>query len=220
MTENKRTNAFLILIMAAAFIGAAVISGFVCAADSAPLPIDVSVRDFFISLRSDVPNAVISAFTHCGDTVTIVGLCLLLLILPSRKTYGLPVTLSALGGLAIYKPMKHLFLRARPDKALHLVEQGGYSFPSGHSVSSVIVYGLLLYLIRKHCKNPVLKNVLTVICALLMVFIGPSRLYVSVHWATDVSCGMLIGLGVLMAAILILRKKDSAGSRKRCGDRI
>ena len=102
--------------------------------------------------------------------------------------------------------MKHLFLRARPDEAIHLVEQGGYSFPSGHSVSSVIVYGLLLYLIRTHCKNEKLKTALSAVCTCLMLLIGPSRLYVGVHWATDVLCGMLIGAAILAIAISILER--------------
>ena len=51
-----------------------------------------------------------------------------------------------------------------------------------------------------------LKNILSVICTILMLLIGPSRLYVSVHWATDVLCGMFIGLAVLAISILILER--------------
>lgn len=203
---NKKSNFIMIGVAVAAIICAGIISYNVYANGSQPLPIDIAVRDWFISLRNDFLNIIISALTHLSDPITIISLCIFLLILPNRKTYGLPVSLAAISGLAIYKPMKHLFLRARPDVSLHLVEQGGYSFPSGHSVSSVIVFGLLLYLIRRHCKNKTLKNILSVICTILMLLIGPSRLYVSVHWATDVLCGMFIGLAVLTIAILILER--------------
>ena len=171
---NKKSDFIMIGVAAAAIICAGIISYNVYANNSQPLPIDITVRDWFISLRNDFLNIIISALTHLSDTITIVSLCAFLLILPNRKTYGLPVSLAAISGLAIYKPMKHLFLRARPDVSLHLVEQGGYSFPSGHSVSSVIVFGLLLYLIRRHCKNKILKNILSVICTILMLLIGPS----------------------------------------------
>lgn len=171
-----------------------------------PAPWDLSVQEAFFSLRSAVLDPIVIVLTHCGDTVTIIALCAVLLLLPNRLKYGVPVSASALAGLCIYKPMKHIFLRARPDQALHLVEQGGYSFPSGHSVTSVIVYGLLIYLIRKHCKNEKLKNILTAICLFLALVIGPSRIYVGVHWPTDVLCGWLIGGGVLLLAITFLER--------------
>lgn len=171
-----------------------------------PTPIDLAVLEFMVSIRNDFLNAVVAAITHCGDTVTIVALCTILVILPTRKKYGFPLTLAALTGLAIYKPMKHIFLRARPDVMYHIVEQGGYSFPSGHTTSSIIVYGLLLYLIRKHCKNEKLKNILSVVCILLACLIPPSRLYVGVHWATDVLCGIFIAFGVVTLAIAILER--------------
>lgn len=170
----------------------------------APLPIDLSVQEAFLSLRGGISDVIAVFITHLGDTETIVILCIVLLLDKRRKQYGIPVTIAALSGLAIYKPMKHIFLRARPDEVLHMVEQGGYSFPSGHSVSALIVYGLLAYLIRKHCKNPVLKNVLSVICGVLSITIGLSRIYIGVHWPTDVFAGLAIGGVVLMMAMIII----------------
>lgn len=178
----------------------------VSAYNMGPTPIDLAVLEFMVSIRNDFLNLVVAAITHCGDTITIVSLCAILVILPTRKKYGFPLTLAALTGLAIYKPMKHIFLRARPDVMYHIVEQGGYSFPSGHTTSSIIVYGLLLYLIRKHCKNETLKNILSGVCVFLACLIPPSRLYVGVHWATDVLCGIFIAFGVVTLVIAILER--------------
>lgn len=171
-----------------------------------PLPLDLAVQKAFFSLRGPLLNPLVIAVTHLSDTVTIVAFCAILLILPNRKKYGLPVSLASLGGLAFYKPMKHIFLRARPDAALHLVKQGGFSFPSGHSVTSVIFYGLSIYLLNKHCKNDKLRRILTVICGFLALTIGPSRIYVGVHWPTDVLAGWCIGGAVLMVSICILER--------------
>lgn len=171
-----------------------------------PLPLDLAVQKAFFSLRGPLLNPLVIAVTHLSDTVTIVAFCAILLILPNRKKYGLPVSLASLGGLAFYKPMKHIFLRARPDAALHLVKQGGFSFPSGHSVTSVIFYGLSIYLLNKHCKNDKLRRILTVICGFLALTIGPSRIYVGVHWPTDVFAGGCIGGAVLMVSICILER--------------
>ena len=97
--------------------------------ETMPTPADLIIQNFFFSLRGPVQNVIVCALTHLSDTMTIVLFCLILLLLPNRKTYGLPVSLACLGGVAVYKPMKHLVLRARPDEVFHLVTQGGYSFP-------------------------------------------------------------------------------------------
>ena len=194
--------AAVILLAAAGYITYEVAAVY----ETLPLPLDKAVQNFFFSLRGPVQDVIISSITHLSDTVTIIAFCIVLLILSNRKTYGLPVSLACLGGVAIYKPLKHFVLRARPDASLHLVTQGGYSFPSGHSVTSIVFYGLMLYLIQKHCKNEKLKTVLSWICGILAVVIGPSRIYVGVHWPTDVLAGWCLGGGILIIAILILEK--------------
>lgn len=209
MKNTKNASILKLSVAVVLLAGAAVIACLLKTwYDMGPSPFDLSIQEAFFSLRNEPLSFLIKALTHCGDTITIIALCALLLILPNRLKYGLPVSLAALGGVAIYKPMKHLFLRARPDVSLHLVEQGGYSFPSGHSVTSVVVYGLLIYLVRKHCKNDKLKNGLTVLFTVFAVGIGPSRIYVGVHWPTDVLCGWLIGGAVLLIAITILERID------------
>ena len=205
--NNRRViaiGAIIILLATAGFISYEVAVVY----NTQPLPFDKAVQNFFFSLRGPVQNVIVSTLTHMSDTVTIIGLCLVLLLLPNRKTYGLPVSAACLGGLAIFKPMKHLVLRARPDVSLRLIEESGYSFPSGHSVTSVIFYGLLLYLIQKNCKNEKIKAALSWICGILAVTIGPSRIYVGVHWPTDVLAGWCIGGSVLLVAILILSYKS------------
>lgn len=177
--------------------------------DTEPLPLDLSIQKAFFALRGQLLNAMVVVITHLSDTVTIVAFCAVLLVLPNRKQYGIPLSLAALGGVAVYKPMKHIFLRARPDAALHLVEQGGYSFPSGHSVTSVVFYGLLIYLLARHCKNEKLRKILIPVCGFLALVIGPSRVYVGVHWPTDVLAGWCIGGAVLLVAICILERIES-----------
>jgi undecaprenyl-diphosphatase len=211
MNKNYKNNKSTLLVIFAALM-------FVCAGlltyilkikyNMEPTSFDLSVQEFFFSHRNSFLNKVVSLLTRCGDTITIIALCIILLMLKNRRTYGIPVTIAALVGVAIYKPMKHLFLRARPDVALHIITQGGYSFPSGHATSSIIVYGLLFYLIQKNCRHKALKVVLSTICGFLAIFIGLSRIYVGVHWPTDVIGGWLIGGGVLLLSIAVLEKRS------------
>ena len=176
---------------------------------------DLTVQQWFLGIRTDFLNPLVTILTHTTDTITIVILCALLILspVPGRLKYGVPVTLTALGDMAVYKTMKHIFLRQRPDVMYHIVEQGGYSFPSGHSATSVAVYGLLFYLIRKHCKNPLAKNILSGVCLFLAITVGPSRLYVGVHWFTDVLAGWCIGGIAALTAILILEKLEERNER-------
>ena len=191
-----------VLVLMAAFITYQVGAVY----DTEPLPLDLAVQKAFFSLRSQILNPIVILITHLSDTVTIIAFCAILLVMPNRKQYGVPLSLAALGVLAFYKPMKHIFLRARPDTALHLVTQGGYSFPSGHSVTSAIFYGLLIYLLNRHCKNEKLKKILGAVCGFLALAIGPSRIYVGVHWPTDVLAGWCIGGAVLLVSICILER--------------
>ena len=173
-----------------------------------PLPADIAIQDFFFDLRNSSLNILVKAITHLSDPAAIIILCAVLLLLPSRKSVALPVSFGALAGLLIYKPMKHIVLRSRPDAVFHLVEQGGYSFPSGHSVTSVIVYGLLFYFIRKYCKNKILRQILSALCFFLMIFIGLSRIYVGVHWPSDVLAGWCVGGAVLLCMILLIERRE------------
>ncbi len=140
-------------------------------------------------------------------------IALLLIYKPTRVKVGLPVGISEAAAYAIYQTIKNLVGRARPDAILHLVEQGGFSFPSGHSVTSMVVYGLAIYLIRRYCKNEKLKNILTVVFGLLIVLIGFSRIYVGVHWPTDVLAGWSLGISILSLSIFIQEKRRHKGEQ-------
>ncbi len=99
--------------------------------------------------------------------------------------------------------LKNLFLRARPD-LLQLVEVSGYSFPSGHSMNSMIFYGFFIYMILENIKHRG-KYAITGAMGLLVLMIGISRIYLGVHFASDVLAGFVIGLVWL---ILFIRLTD------------
>ena len=127
MEKNKNMPFVRIALALALFICSAAIAFILKSRyDMGPSPFDLSVQQWFFSLRGDGLNAIVSALTHCGDTATIIALCIILLLLPNRLKFGVPVSISALGGVAIYKPMKHIFMRARPDEVFHLVEQAAH----------------------------------------------------------------------------------------------
>ena len=117
--------------------------------------LDDPIRHFFYGLRSDALTPLAIGITDLSNTKFIIALCLILLILPqTRNIYGIPVSMGAIFVTILNKTIKHIIQRLRPEDIEHLVQEGGYSFPSGHSITSMFVYGMLLYLIWIHVKGP------------------------------------------------------------------
>jgi undecaprenyl-diphosphatase len=171
------------------------------------LAFDSVICGYIYSLRSAGLTVFFTTVTYLGNWQTITSLCLLFLLVPqTRFRFGLPVSAAAILASLIQKALKVSFHRARPDLALHLISQGGYSFPSGHSFTVLIFYGMLIYLCRKHMKNRTAANAITVLLVSLIATIGFSRIYLGVHFPTDVLGGWSLGLCVLMVLISGVRR--------------
>ena len=200
------------------------------------LAFDTVIREWFYSLRTPWLTEVVKGITFMGNTKTIVAICILLLVVPVAigiaekirakanhdpaletegigwiitKKFGFPVAAVAIVGSAINKTIKHIMMRPRPDVSLHLIEQGGWSFPSGHSISGLLLYGFLVWLLRRYVKDSRIVNAATVILTLLWIGIGLSRIYLGVHYPTDVLGGWTLGMVVMMTAIVIIDKFEN-----------
>ena len=164
--------------------------------------IDKSIYKFIMSFRCDFLDKYFTFITHFGDTVFIVGFVSGFILL-SRNIYGVLMGVSAVDSAIICSVLKHIFVRERPNH-LRLIKQGGYSFPSGHSMISVCVYGYLLYLVLK-IKNKLLKYILSCLLIFLIISIGISRIYIGVHYPTDVIAGYSLGIVEVILLIEALR---------------
>ena len=107
---------------------------------------------------------------------------------------------------AVYQGMKYIFQRPRPDIALRLIEESEYSFPSGHSMNCLVSYGILAYLLLRYCENRKLAKLLSIGLGLIIILIGLSRVYVGVHFPTDVIGGWSLGIAVLVAMMYAFEK--------------
>ena len=101
--------------------------------------------------------------------------------------------LSALTNFSI----KQIFQRPRPINT-RIIDESGYSFPSGHSMVSMAFYGYLIYLIHKNIKNKYVKVALTLLLSILIISIGISRIYLGVHYTSDVIAGFLVAIAYLI----------------------
>lgn len=176
---------------------------------------DTVIREYVYSVRNDSLTVFFRTITYLGNwsTITLVC-CVLLLHSRTRSSFGIPLSAAAVFASLIQKALKVSFHRARPDLSLHLIDQGGYAFPSGHSFSVLIFYGMLLFLCRQHLRNTTAANLVTILLLSLIPLIGFSRIYLGVHYPTDVLGGWSMGLCVLMVFLsvydLFQRKRRSS----------
>ncbi len=148
-------------------------------------------------------------FFASRNFITVAG-CLLInwfLLLRRHRWYSLLVPVVALGSITLNLVLKQFYSRPRP--LLPLVSAAGLSFPSGHAMISASFYGLLIYLVQTHVRRPGLRWLLTVLLAALILLIGFTRVYLRVHYATDVLAGFTAGLVWLIIAIPVLKRIEN-----------
>ena len=93
--------------------------------------------------------------------------------------------------------LKNILQRPRPIE-YRIIDESGYSFPSGHSMISMAFYGFIIYLIYKYVKNKKVKYTSISILSILIFAIGISRIYLGVHYTSDVLAGFLIAISYLI----------------------
>ena len=103
----------------------------------------------------------------------------------------------SLGGVGFNTIMKTLVHRKRPN-INRMINERGYSFPSGHSLISSLVFGYLIYKLNNTIKNKFIKYLVIGIIVCIILSIGISRIYLGVHYFSDVLCGFLEGIIILL----------------------
>jgi hypothetical protein len=196
----KKFNIFIVVLCLILF---SVICYGVLSYDS--LVIDTKVYSFIAdNIMSDGITSVLKVITELGGVAFIVLAGVLIFMFCKKIRWF--VTFDLVGVTLINQAIKHIVRRPRPN-VLRLVEESGYSFPSGHSMVSMAFYGIVIYLVYKNVSNKYLKWLLITLLSLLILSIGFSRIYVGVHYFTDVAGGFLLGLAYLIIYINIYNKK-------------
>ena len=172
--------------------------------------IDKPIYEGIISLRSSFFDTFFIFITQLGNTVPILLIVLLMAVFFHNR-YGIFLMISAIDSVLMNTLVKYCIQRPRPTE-LRLIEQGGYSFPSGHSMISVCVYGYLLYLAYTHISNKYLKYGVSILLLLVILGIGVSRIYVGVHYPTDVLAGYLLATIYVILLVEITKNMNFRGN--------
>ena len=174
------------------------------------LGIDEAAFGFAASIANPSMNRFIETMTFFASRQFLTPAALLLvayfIFIKKHRWYSLKVPVVALGSITLNVVLKYFFDRPRP--LVPMVEAHGLSFPSGHTMVAASFYGLLIYLVWHHVKQPVLRYGLIAFLSAFVVIIGFSRIYLRVHYATDVLAGFAAGFMWVVIGIWILRRME------------
>ncbi|ERJ12896.1 phosphatase PAP2 family protein [Haloplasma contractile] len=165
--------------------------------------------DFIYKLISPIISERLTSLmvfiTHLGSAPVLIAVSVIsFFILRKSKThahYGYMIAFNLVSTYGLNLLLKYIFKRERPD-IMRLIDIEGLSFPSGHSMVSISFYGLLLYLLYMNIKTTAYRVLTTTVISILIVLVGFSRIYLGVHYATDVFAGFAVGSAWLIMLII------------------
>ena len=147
-------------------------------------------------LISDNMTLVAKCITFLGSAYWLIGLSAFLFAIIKDKNIPISVTINLALSALLNITLKHILQRPRPV-GHNIIDESGYSLPSGHSMVSMAFYGFIIYLIFKNVKNKCLRVVFITLLSILIFSIGISRIYLGVHYASDVIVGFLVAISYL-----------------------
>jgi undecaprenyl-diphosphatase len=170
---------------------------------------DEAVRDWVIAHRNGTLTGIMVDASRFGSTPSLVIVALVAvawLAWRGRRADALLVVIGTAVGLALAPLLKLVFTRPRPTG--HLVIVDSWSFPSGHSLNSMVVLGLLTVLVVRERPGWLWRTLFAAFGAFLVLVVGFSRVYLGVHWPSDVLAGWLIGALWLVLLFTLARRNS------------
>ena len=172
-------------------------------------------RDFYLDnfvygiiskFISDNLTDIIEWMTYIGSAAAVISITFFVLIFFKNKKYALYMSLNLIIITSFQLILKSVFSRNRPVD-INLIKETGYSFPSGHSLTSMAFYGFIIYLIYISNLNKRSKSIFITLFIVLILVTGISRIYLGVHYFTDVIGGFSFSICYLIIYTSIIKNK-------------
>ena len=190
MLEKKQK--ILLIILAIAFIILAT-----CVNCGLTQNIDDSIYYLIHNIQNNTLTEILKVITNLGGIPILFFIALfvsIVLFVCKKRKWGIAVLLNLLMSSAIYIVLKNIFQRPRPELTEQLITETGHSFPSGHTTNNIAFYGFAIYLIYKNIRNKKVRNFLCIVLGIIPILIGFSRIYLRVHYFSDVLAGIIVGV--------------------------
>ncbi len=174
--------------------------------------LDNYIYKIIYGLRNNIWDFIFINITKMGN-ITIVLLIIIVLLLKLNRKNQEILSFTVIITVLSNQIIKYIIKRPRPNH-IRLIKQGGYSFPSGHAMISIALYGFLLYYIQINCKNKKKKVLLSLLLTILILTIGCSRIYVGVHYPTDIIGGYCLSIYILKMVIYFYQEHRGSFNEK------
>lgn len=166
---------------------------------------DTNIYNVISIVKNDVVTTIFKVITELGSAKILIIIALASLVIVKNKKIGIAICANLASIGILNQILKNIIQRPRPE-GFRLVEERGYSFPSGHSMASMAFYGLLIYFIFLNVKNKIARNTICIALSALIFLIGISRIYLGVHYASDVLGGFLASIAYLIVYVTYILK--------------
>lgn len=179
--------------------------------DLAWTSVDQNIVNIFATVRSPLMTEVMMTITYLGSMISVSLIALTALLISHFKNFVSErriLFFSSLGSILFIRTTKIFFGRARPSPETWLTSANGLSFPSGHSAGSFAVLGAVFFILGRGCEKQYQRWLIWSLGALVILLIGLSRIYLGVHYPTDVLGGYLLGFSILIISIALDRYRD------------
>lgn len=168
--------------------------------------IDSIVYNFISKYISNNLTIIFKSLTNIASTLIVILIIIFTFLFFKNKKYGIYISLNLLIITILQFVLKAIFSRTRPID-INLIEETGYSYPSGHSLTAMALYGFIIYLIYTSKLNKKSKTIYITLFSSFIFVVGLSRIYLGVHFFTDVVGGFSFALGYLIIYINIIKDK-------------
>lgn len=168
--------------------------------------IDIATNKLMQSIQTPILTIFSEILALIFDPLTLIIISLIIAIylyIKSSKKQGVILASAILLTCILVKAFKELFQRIRPLN--QIIQETGFSFPSGHTTMAVAFFGLITYLFSEN-KSKKTKTTISLISILMILLTGFTRIYLRVHWLTDIIGGFILGGTILLLSILAFRK--------------
>ena len=168
------------------------------------------------SFQNEGLTNLLRIITNFGGIVSLFFITIfvsMLLFYYNKRKYALMLVISMLVSSTTYIILKGIVKRPRPIETEMLIPEFGYSFPSGHTTNNTVFYGIMIYIIYKNVESKTLRNVLIALCNLMIIIISFSRIYLRVHYPSDVFAGLCLGIVLVIILIKIATNKIKSFER-------
>ena len=185
--DNVKTLVLLVAALVFVWLLGEVASGEI-------MRLDTLAYELFVErLRSDALTPFMEAFTSLASVVVLAVMAAVIAALAPGKAPGWCVAVNLVCVVLLNTVLKVIVQRPRPD-GFRLISETGYSFPSGHSMVSMAFFGLLIWMVWRYHRKDIMRIVWCVVFGLVIAMVGISRIYLGVHYASDVLAGFCVSL--------------------------